>query len=315
MKNNKAFTLIELLVTMVIILVIGAAIYFTYDILLKGFKGESKNIESELENVVGLELLRLDIEHAGYGLAKDLSNKAIELNDTNKEIVIRSTLNNTNKSTLGYVIFNCPDISTELDAALNVDNREDPSITQFVLTNIDGLFKGFLSISANCPEKGYLIGFPVEFNGISPENGCGSTPPAPGEQFCNIIQYTLSSDQPLSTCNPNTYNLLRKAGGNALSGSGGEPLISCVADFVVRGKLEDGSIISDTTTLTASDIRNKLKQVNIYILRHEGRKDPKYHYNGSSITIDGITFDLSGISDYTHYRWKVLKITVNPMDL
>ena len=67
-KQEKGFTLIELLITMVIFVLVIAAGSQIFTGLLTQFKQQSKIAETNIEGIVGLEILRQDIEHAGYGL-------------------------------------------------------------------------------------------------------------------------------------------------------------------------------------------------------------------------------------------------------
>ncbi len=67
-KRNGGFTLIELILTMFIFIFAIAATSDMFVNLLKQYKGQSKISESNIEGVVGLELLRQDIEKAGFGL-------------------------------------------------------------------------------------------------------------------------------------------------------------------------------------------------------------------------------------------------------
>ncbi len=67
-RKNGGFTLIELIVTMLIFVFAIAAASDMFIVLLRQFKKQSKISESNIEGVVGLELLRLDIERAGFGL-------------------------------------------------------------------------------------------------------------------------------------------------------------------------------------------------------------------------------------------------------
>lgn len=68
MKREEGFTLIELLITMVIFVLVIAASANVFTGLLTQFKQQSKIAESNIEGIVGLELLKQDIEHAGYGI-------------------------------------------------------------------------------------------------------------------------------------------------------------------------------------------------------------------------------------------------------
>jgi prepilin-type N-terminal cleavage/methylation domain-containing protein len=67
-RRQDGFSLVELMITMVVFVffIVSASQVFTG--LLMQFKQQSKLAETNIEGVVGLEILRQDIEHAGYGL-------------------------------------------------------------------------------------------------------------------------------------------------------------------------------------------------------------------------------------------------------
>ncbi len=67
-KKQTGFTLIELMITMVVFVLVIAAASQIFTGLLTQFKQQSKIAETNIEGIVGLEILRQDIEHAGYGL-------------------------------------------------------------------------------------------------------------------------------------------------------------------------------------------------------------------------------------------------------
>jgi len=66
--DKKGFTLVELMITMIIFVVAIAAASQIFTGLLTQFKQQSKIAETNIEGVVGLEILRKDIAHAGLGL-------------------------------------------------------------------------------------------------------------------------------------------------------------------------------------------------------------------------------------------------------
>ena len=68
MKRDAGFTLIELLVVMVIMIFALAVTSNMFVGLLNQYKQQSKITETNIQGMVGLELLRQDIERAGYGL-------------------------------------------------------------------------------------------------------------------------------------------------------------------------------------------------------------------------------------------------------
>ncbi|MBF0456746.1 MAG: prepilin-type N-terminal cleavage/methylation domain-containing protein [Nitrospirae bacterium] len=78
-----------------------------------------------------------------------------------------------------------------------------------------------------------------------------------------------------------------------------------------------GDPCAATTTYlnNAQNIRQYLKQVKVFVLVHEGKIDPNFTYANTSIAIgdNDITlknYNLSTLSNYANYRWKLLKINV-----
>ncbi|SDN21934.1 type IV pilus assembly protein PilW [Desulfonauticus submarinus] len=292
-NREKGVGLIEVLVSMAVILLILGITYKSYNTLLGGFKEETKSVETQIEKLTSLELIRLDIEHAGYGIASDTNDKIIAFDNSTKTLTIRSTINNTDKSTRGYVLADC--ISNKWE-----DRREDQTNNNLVYISLGN--KTFVSngVYNTCPGTDVYLGFPYETNAT----GCSS-------QKCSKIEYALSNNQDLDKCNPYTRNLQRLVGG------GTTPIVNCVADFQIRFELDtndDGVIDNITTTAptTNSDIRKQLKAVRVYLLVQEGQEDKKYNFTGNS-TIDGINLQLP--TDYQHYRWKVIKMIVKPLNL
>jgi prepilin-type N-terminal cleavage/methylation domain-containing protein len=67
-RRNAAFTLVELMIAMAIVmLVLYAAINF-FIVSVRQYKVQTKITETNLEGIVGLELIRQDLENLGYGL-------------------------------------------------------------------------------------------------------------------------------------------------------------------------------------------------------------------------------------------------------
>ncbi|MHB8880588.1 MAG: PilW family protein [Thermodesulfovibrionales bacterium] len=68
MKQEEGFTLVELMITMVIFVLALAASSQMFVGMVTNFKQQSRIAESNIEGLVGLELMRYDIEQAGFGL-------------------------------------------------------------------------------------------------------------------------------------------------------------------------------------------------------------------------------------------------------
>lgn len=73
MRRRGGFTLIELLVAMTVFIFVIAAASTLFTSLLTQFKQQSRVAETQIEGIIGLELLRRDIKHAGYGLPWDMN--------------------------------------------------------------------------------------------------------------------------------------------------------------------------------------------------------------------------------------------------
>lgn len=67
-KNSKAFTLIELLIVMLIFMFILMISASAFESVIKVSTGLTKSAQTQMEGVVGLEILRKDLNAAGYGL-------------------------------------------------------------------------------------------------------------------------------------------------------------------------------------------------------------------------------------------------------
>lgn len=74
--NQKGFTFVELIITMVVFMFVIVAASNIFSSLLGQFKQQSRIAESNIEGIIGLEMLRADIEQAGYGLPWNLNSAA-----------------------------------------------------------------------------------------------------------------------------------------------------------------------------------------------------------------------------------------------
>lgn len=67
-KDKQGYTLVELIVVMAIFSVVAMAISVTFSNLLKQEAQQSRSATSQIAGIVGLEMLRSDIAHAGFAL-------------------------------------------------------------------------------------------------------------------------------------------------------------------------------------------------------------------------------------------------------
>ena len=313
MYNKKGFSILELLIAIVISIILMAAVYYTYSIFFMGIKSERVSVEQEIEKVIGLELLRLDLEHLGYGVGKNSPDYKIYEFDNTKDIssgkpylIIRTTLNNSNNNTIGWRICKNGNLIKEEieDSNNNFVYVDDYGNVRYILTN------------GNCPaDSAIFIGYPFDTNAT----GCNLG----GTNFCSEIKYYLYSSNLPSNCHPNTYNLLRK-----INNGTGQPLLSCVADIKFTVDMDtdgDGKIdlrdVDDLTGYNEAQLREYTKRVNVYILYQEATSpDPNYRFTNYQTDSGGNYVDIDGIKlylppNFESFKWKSIKVSVKPMSI
>jgi len=282
------------------------------------------------------------LEHVGFGIAKNETQPIIQWDNNQKILTLRSTLNNTRKETIGWILVDCTTAGgcTTITSSLPENNK---TYYVYFIDAIDKSSQGkgtlavdtngnLISITAPAGGSGKYVGFPITkeiYDDIA--NGCDTG-------FCNIVRYALSQSNLPVKCNVNTFNLIRRVGVEALNNTGGDPILNCVAEYTVtfdsdineNGLLENNELNltypaqdKDSTGIDNNEIRKQLKRINFYILIQEGRIDPDFNFTNirrcttinGAVCINGIDVDLKLPSGYEHYRWKVIKISVKPMDL
>lgn len=340
---RRGFTLVEFLVAILIVSTILGAAYVTYITILAGFRRETASMETQIETAVGVEIIRLDLEHAGYGIGEDQPDLPVEWNNVNNSLIIRSVLNNTRliRDTVSdlpvqWSLVECSGagITPVIRAGDRLENL--PTGTGLVFLGASSRTYIGETTDGSCPSSGVFVAIPYD---TSVTNGCTF-------QFCNEIAYRLSDTQNLENCNPNTRNLLR-----AVGGSTGAPLINCVADVEFTFDIDrdgNGTVdvkegnfldldpattldldLNDDGIVSADEIRNGLRAVNIYMLVQDGSLDRKFRFTNytscsstpSDMRLSGqCVVSASGIElnlpkDFANYRWKVIKLSVKPMNL
>jgi hypothetical protein len=146
--------------------------------------------------------------------------------------------------------------------------------------------------------------------------------------------YTPTGTDMPQGCAPNTGVLYKSNIAHSSAGGGYNPripLLDCVADMqIIYGLDTDGvgRINFHTTTppATAADQRAQIRELRVYILAQDGKKDSSYRYPSTTVdvgesfdggmTITGRSFDLTTLgADWRNYRWKVYTIVVRPKNL
>ncbi len=332
--NRQGFTLIELMITMAIMTIIIGLSGPVYQTILSGVKGNTIESQVYQDIVNNMDLIRLDIEHAGYGIARDETDLPIEWSEVNQELELRSVLNNTNQTTMGWALLNCTSTEQVIPAVCNdsaglpkppyiVNQKETPCLQSMVLLDSSKNFEklvtpGDLTCPAT-PTIGLYTAYPYGLYTAYPYDSAANDQCATG--FCSRITYRLSgaNGTPASktACAAGTYDLLREVGTN---GTGGDTIIDCVADFRVRFDLDtdnNGSInTSEASVLPAAAsaglLMDQVKNVEFVFLVQAGQRDDDLNSNPNT-TVSGVTLSLAGVTNANNYRWKVIKISGNPM--
>ena len=402
MPNEKGFSITELLVVMLIFMVIMMITSNTFKTIADQISQQSKSLETQIEGIVGLEILRADLEQTGFGLPwtfqntpssalykeADMGNnkpsnydetgaaqslwpsgltpnsfndapssppRAIQSKDTvfnkgadnqgAKFLVIKSTVAATSDAAKKWTnrtysnatwttrVWN--DASRDSDDSDRVIVVKDnlsatPPTRQLLVDSGTGnFFTPFSNYSTLI--KPHLDGEIYQIYGVSTNDL---------RMPFNRADYYVARPKTLPAgCAPHT-GVLYKANilhGTSSSAGGYDPvipLLDCVADLqVVYGLDNDGSgrvnqyldAPANTASPTSADIRNQLREIRVYVLTHDGKKDFTYTYPSSFInvgeTLNGVfrgrVFDLATLigSGWQNYRWKIYTIVVRPKNL
>ena len=82
MNGQRGMTMVELLVSLAVVMVIIGAVTTAYLKLLRTYRTQGRLAESYMANLTGMEMLRYDIETAGFGLPANLGGSTYsEAND------------------------------------------------------------------------------------------------------------------------------------------------------------------------------------------------------------------------------------------
>ena len=347
-RNERGFTLIEIMITLVILVIVLAAASGLFVTVLGQYKQQSKIAETGMERLVGLEILRRDVEHAGYGLPWTFQSGVAyseaasgDLNDapsgiprailsdntglfTNSDrLVVKSVFVGRNPISQRWMLLPSSGVprpwtpdppSSELGT--NLRNGDRVIVMQVGVTDdsrrslvVDGGY--------------YYTDFALvsNFKPMNPSEtrviyGIDNVPL--GMPF-NRAEYFISNVGVPERCAPGTGVLVKsivRHDSGALDTP--LPLLDCVASFRVQYQRDvnnNGAITTsdDISTLTAQQIRDQLKEVRISILAHEGQRDPNYSHPTNPG--DTITFIGQLVPVDRQFRWRTYTLSVVPISL
>ena len=376
MKRMAGFTLIELLITTLIFVfaIFGATQMFTG--MLNQYKQESKIVETNIEGIVGLELLRRDIESAGYGLPwngigplalsylevdaskgpeaaaaavfndapTDAPRAVVSGNGTGWNatdyLVIKSTSVGNDDTCKKWTFLYDDDTTKDWDP-----DTEDLAPADRVVVLAPGINE--MTVRTLVPQQDNAATFSTLFSTIASD--------AFADDSVTRVAYAVSPDtDPVMPFNRADYYVeipatatdmpARCAAGTGILFKGVMshgtrelepfPLLDCVLDMQVffkpdtdgNGALDtpvsDIALLPDTNGsggTDAQEVRQQIKEIRVYILAQEGQFDRSFTQPTSSIYVgeapDGRLFDLTTITDWDHYRWKLYTLVVKPGNL
>jgi len=406
-KREDGFTLTELMITMVVFVFVMAMSSQIFVGLLTQFKQQSRIAESNIEGIIGLDLMRRDIEHAGYGLPWALGDAVYseaevvgetpwvdrDFNDgppTNPQrgicantdcpnalplscnpaecsnppagirsgneaagsmnggsdvIIIKATNVATNAASTKWThLFTGNKVTEWVPSAERFDNNDrviviNPRNRVLKLAAAGGFYTSY---DTSTDPDSLADGNFAPLDTVEIDVAYGISVVNPRMPFNRADFYVRKPTAMPSRCaigNPSSNadkgtGILYKGTVNHADGMLTElPLLDCVANMqVVYGmdNDENGSIdvyVSDISALTAQQIRNRVKEVQIYILAHEGQKDPNFTYDkfidapdNTKIRVGqagGLGRDvlMTTIKDYKNYRWKIYTMVIKPTSL
>jgi prepilin-type N-terminal cleavage/methylation domain-containing protein len=322
-KRSRGFTILELLIVMLImgfVLTAGSNMFVG---LLRGYKQQSKIAETNVEGIIGLEMLRRDIDNAGYGLPWNISGasyleatgvNASAYNDSSSNPP-RAILSGFDANGRAYLVIKAMNIGGNNTCLKWTQLLSSGATTLWTTTNpaSDNLTSSdrVIVISPGTPvtnsralvvssgtgtsftQFGNLSGF------SSPDETrivYGVNPTSLRMPF-NRADYYVSTSNPPGRCASGTgvlYKAVVSQGDGSFPPDNILPLLDCVADMQVVTYLDtDGDGTWDTISnglggvnaVDAITVRNQLKEVRVYVLAHEGQRDTSYAHPTNSILV------------------------------
>ena len=345
-RGDSGFSLLELMIALVIVASVLAAASTFFIGTVRQYKVQTKITESNVEGVIGLELLRQDVESLGFGLPWNNLSAYTERSGVHASIV---ALNESPKAPRAVVGIDCAaftvnnsDYLVIRSARVGMDNAAG-KWTTLSSANIkrnwgsqdddmdNGDYVVVLSPGTTDSTRQSLVGtstfavtgglVPTETFQTNLVYGIGG---APLVRPFNRADYFIADNAAFATprhCASNTGVLVKAVVAHDAAGTATLfPLLDCVADLqLVYGVDTDANGVLEWQSFppaTAADLRTQFRELHVHILAQVGQRDDSYTYPATTISVGsgGIVnnFDVSG---FRNYRWKVYNIVVRPTTL
>ncbi|HJV36912.1 type II secretion system protein [Geomonas sp.] len=401
-RSQNGHTLVELVVVILIFSVVTTLITVSFNRIVGSASQVTKSAETDIGGIIGLELLRSDLESAGFGLPwslpgglqyqetpKDPSDSPMvsgypgtlpsDFNDRPDDtppsaprayisgdnvgyngsdyLVLKGTAVGMNSTCRSWSYLNYSSVFVPKQSRSEVELTPGQGGRVVVIKNTvnkagimdrqlvtDGpgsavfmaVFDG--SISSNFLPKNREESYQVY--GVSDGNTSSLSFPY------NRADYFLSRPDDISkVCAKKTavlYKALMPHNGIA---SVRYPLQDCVADLqviflmatngdgIVDQHLSDLSRLAPGGKVSAEQLRDQLREIRVYILAQQGKKDPLYQYPLDQLPIVvgdagmdkalgrtlGSSWNEAAMArldpEWRHFHWKVYSIVVQPKNL
>lgn len=394
--KERGFTLVELMITVAIFLIVIAGASGIFTSLLAQFKQQGAIAETDIEGIVGLEILRQDLKQAGYGLPwsgliayTESASNPYNLNDapanpprpvvSGNDVAFAGP--NSIFSGTDYLVIKAVNVTRNAVSEKWTEVKDpnmypyanpdsyNPRVWTPASENLNPTDRVIVlsSPTANAERRLITSGtFYTTFSSVTSDPWQpGSDPDSEPNETRLVYGINGSSDnlpvRPFNRadyfirrfdgggvnvtpqrCAPNTGVLFKASMNHDAPGTFTYlPLLDCVADLQVDFSIDTNQdrnvdLISDDIGLTglnlnASQIRDRVREVRVYVVAHEGRRDPTFDFSMggartylSTTEISGpvsrtINFrDLSnlvGDPEYKYYRWKLYVLSVVPDNL
>ncbi len=321
-RRQSGFSLIELIIAMAVSVITLAAASTVFIEIFRNFKQQSRIAETNIEGLIGFELLRNDLQNAGYGLPWDVAGAAYgevvgapgqNYNDVPpaapKAIVSGNDIITIGANDSDYLIIKSVNVvqnpASDLWTTLQTGN-----VKWSWMPATENLANGHRVIVQNVgtptADRHALIVDGLNFwttygNTAAFDPADSSTvhviygvDPADLRAPFNRADYFIDTTDVPPRCAPNTGRLIKAAMSHANGSLANQMVLwDCVADLQVVYFLDttappDGEVDNRTNNITglnAAAIRAQLREVRVYILAQEGQVDRRYTYPTGTVTV------------------------------
>jgi type II secretory pathway pseudopilin PulG len=345
-RRTSGFTILELMIALVIVMLVLAAATTFFIGTVRQYKIQTKIVETNIEGVLGLELLRQDLESLGFGVPWDNVPGTVTQDKSTAPLfnafsggpMAVVSLDNPTSGTVtvnasDYLVIRSTRVGTgtaagkwtTLQAGGGTRNwgsaEEDLDPNDRVIVISPTLNHRTLVT----PETGILFSAVA---GYAPKDNLTVTNIVYGVDTASLNFPWNRADYYIDNtsltvpqrCAPNTGVLVKRVVSQAGTLMPPLPLLDCVADMeVIYGLDADANpstgLVWDNNIsgLTADAIRTQLKEIRVDILAQEGQRDDSYRTPSDNIRVGSpVLWRDFGVSGYRNYRWKVHTIVIKP---